>query len=61
MDKIGNSPLDLNEDDRETISYVVAKIYAKLYQIRKDYPSSKEYAKYVINLFEHKKMWLVLS
>lgn len=54
MDKIGNSPLDLN-GDVETIAYVVTKIYSKLYQIRKDYPSSKEYAKYVIKLFEHKK------
>ena len=55
MDKIGNSPLELNENDVETISYIVAKIYSKLCQIRKDYSSSKKYAEYVLRLFEHKK------
>jgi hypothetical protein len=55
VDKIGNSPLELNENDTETISYIVAKLYSKLCQIRKDYASSKNYAEDVIRLFEHKK------
>lgn len=55
MDRIGNSPLELNENDMVTISYIVAKLYPKLCQIRKDYASSKKYAEDVIRLFEHKK------
>jgi hypothetical protein len=55
MDKTGNSPLELSGDDVVTISYIVTKINSKLCQIRKDYTSTKEYAEYVIRLFEHKK------
>jgi hypothetical protein len=55
VDKTGNSPLELNGDDVVTISYIVTKINSKLCQIRKDYPSSKKYAEYVLRLFEHKK------
>ena len=55
MDKTGNSPHELNENDVETISYIVAKINSKLCQIPKDYPSSKKYAEHVLRLFEHRK------
>jgi hypothetical protein len=55
VDKIGNSPLELNENDMETFSYIVAKLYLKLCQIRKDYTSSKKYAEEVIRMFGHKK------
>ena len=47
--------LSLNENDTETISYIVAELYSKLCQIRKDYASSKNYAEDIIRLFEHKK------
>lgn len=55
MDKTGNSPHELNENDVETISYIVAKINSKLCQITKDYPSSKKYAEHFLKLSEHKK------
>jgi hypothetical protein len=55
VDKIGNSPLELSENDVVTISYIVAKINSKLCQITKDYPSSRKYAEHILRLYEHKK------
>jgi hypothetical protein len=55
MIKTGNTLLELNNDDIVTISYIAARINAKLCKIRKTYRSPKKYAEKVLSQLEHKK------
>lgn len=55
MSKTGKTPLKLTEEDLVTISYLAAKIAAKLQQIKKTYSNPKKYSEKVLKLLEHNK------
>jgi hypothetical protein len=53
--KTGKTPVELNEDDIVTISYITAKVAAMLQKIKKTYNSPKKYAEKLLKQLEHKK------